>query len=42
MAAERQERRRAVAARARAIYRWPDIVSSYAELLERIEVRKAA
>lgn len=36
------EWRSAVAARARAYYRWADIISSYAELLEGVEIRKAA
>lgn len=40
--AGRQERRRSVTARARANYRWPDVISSYAELLEQREVRQVA
>ncbi len=38
----RQERRKAVAARARANYRWADVISNYAELLEQREVRQVA
>lgn len=34
--------RKAVAARARAHYRWPEIISSYAALLERLEITQAA
>lgn len=40
--AGRQERRRSLAARARASYRWPDVIAKYAELLERVDVRQAA
>lgn len=37
-----EQRRRAVMARARARYRWSDVIASYAELLERVEVKQAA
>lgn len=37
-----EELRKAAAARARAKYRWPDIISRYAALLERAEVHQAA
>ena len=38
----KEEWRKAVAARARANYRWPDVITSYAGLLEQVEVRQAA
>lgn len=37
-----EQLRRAVAGRARARYRWPDVIASYAELLERAAVKTAA